>query len=88
MAEQGLPSVAMRVWSALDAPKGMLRTIVERVNAALRGALNDTDFQHRAVAVGQETVSPELATLAGARDFLRPEIATWAPLSKTQSPVK
>jgi len=88
LAEQGLPNVAMRVWSALYTPKGTPEPIVERLNAALRGALNDPDFQRRAVAVGQETVPPELATPMGAREFLRTEIAKWTPLLKTQSTPK
>ena len=86
LAEQGLPNVAMQVWSALYAPKATPAPIVERLNAALRAALNDPDFQRRAVAVGQETVPPALATPAGARDFLQAEIAKWTPLLKANAP--
>jgi tripartite-type tricarboxylate transporter receptor subunit TctC len=86
LAEQGLPNVAMQVWSALYAPKGTPAPTVERLNTALRGALNDPDFRRRAVAVGQETVPPKLATPAGARDFLQAEIARWTPLLKARAP--
>ena len=88
LAEQGLPDVAMRVWSGLYAPKGTPAPIVERINAELRAALNDPDFQRRAVAVGQETVPTELATPAGARAFLQAEMTKWTPLLKTQTAPK
>lgn len=38
LAEQGLPNVAMQVWSALYAPKATPAPIVERLNGALRAA--------------------------------------------------
>jgi tripartite-type tricarboxylate transporter receptor subunit TctC len=86
LAEQGLPNVAMQVWSALYVPKATPAPIVERLNGALRAALNDPDFQRRVVAVGQETVPPALATPTGARDFLQAEIAKWTPLLKAGAP--
>jgi tripartite-type tricarboxylate transporter receptor subunit TctC len=84
LAEQGLPNVAMEVWSGLYAPKGTPAPIVERISAALQATLNDPDFQRRAVAVGQETVPPQLATPAGALAFLQAEIAKWTPLLKAR----
>jgi tripartite-type tricarboxylate transporter receptor subunit TctC len=82
LAEQGLPNVAMRVWSALYVPKATPSRIVDRISAALQATLNDGEFQHKAEAVGQETVPPELATPAGALAFLQSEISRWAPLVK------
>jgi len=82
LAEQGLPNVAMRVWSALYGPKGMPSPIVDRISAALQATLNDAEFQRKAEAVGQEAVPPELATPVGALAFLQAEIGRWAPLVK------
>jgi tripartite-type tricarboxylate transporter receptor subunit TctC len=82
LAEQGLPNVAMRVWSALYAPKGTPSPVVDRISATLQATLNDGDFQRKAIAVGQETVPPELATPPGALAFLQAEISRWAPLVK------
>ena len=88
LAEQGLPNVAMQVWSALYAPKGTPPAIVDRINAALRGTLNDPGFQSKMAAAGQETVPANLATPAGAAAFLRAEIAKWTPLIKSWTPSK
>jgi tripartite-type tricarboxylate transporter receptor subunit TctC len=86
LAEQGLPNVAMEVWSGLFAPKGTPEAVVERLSGALKATLNDPDFQRKSVAVGQEIVPPELATPAGAAAFLRSEIDRWAPLLKARAP--
>lgn len=88
LAEQGLPNVALQVWSGLYAPKGTPPAIVDRVSAALQATLNDPDFQSKAVAAGQETVPPELATPAGAAAFLQAEINKWTPLIKAWKPAK
>jgi len=87
LAEQGLPNVAMDVWSGLYAPKETPAPVVDRLSAALQATLNDPDFQRKAVAVGQEIVPAELATAAGAATFLRAEIARWAPILKTREPI-
>jgi tripartite-type tricarboxylate transporter receptor subunit TctC len=84
LAEQGLPNVAMEVWSGLYVPRGTPTPIVERISVALQAALNDPDFQRGAVAVGQEAVPRELATPAGASAFLQAEIAKWTPLLKAR----
>jgi tripartite-type tricarboxylate transporter receptor subunit TctC len=86
LAEQGLPHVAMEVWSGLFAPKGTPEAVVERISGALKATLNDPDFQHKSVAVGQEIVPPELATPAGAAAFLRSEIDRWTPILKARAP--
>jgi tripartite-type tricarboxylate transporter receptor subunit TctC len=84
LAEQGLPNVAMQVWSALYAPKATPGPIVDRISGALQATLNDQDFQSKAKAVGQEIVSPGLATPAGAAAFLQAEINRWAPILKAR----
>jgi tripartite-type tricarboxylate transporter receptor subunit TctC len=69
LAEQGLPDVAMRVWSGLYAPKATPQPVIDRLAAALKAALSDPDFQRKAEAVGQEIVPPELATPAARQPF-------------------
>jgi tripartite-type tricarboxylate transporter receptor subunit TctC len=88
LAEQGLPNVALQVWSGLYAPRQTPAAIVGKISAALQTTLSDPDFQSKAVAAGQETVPPELATPAGAAAFLRAEIDKWTPLVKTWTPAK
>ena len=88
LAEQGLPNVTLQVWSGLYAPKGTPPGIVDRVSAALQTTLSDPGFQAKAIASGQETVPPELATPAGAAAFLQAEIDKWTPLVKAWTPAK
>ncbi len=88
LAEQGLPNVAIQVWSALYVPKAAPPAVVDRVGTALRGTLNDPDFQNKMAAAGQETVPAELATPAGAAAFLQAEISKWTPLIKAWAPSK
>jgi tripartite-type tricarboxylate transporter receptor subunit TctC len=84
LAEQGLPNVAMEVWSGLYAPTGTPQPIIDRLSGALQGTLSDPDFQRKSVALGQEVVPIELTTPAGAAAFLQSEIDKWAPLLTRQ----
>lgn len=80
LAEQGLPNVAIEVWSGLYAPKGTPQPAIDRLSGALQATLSDPDFQRRSVAVGQEIPPTKLTTPTGAAAFLRSEIDKWAPL--------
>jgi tripartite-type tricarboxylate transporter receptor subunit TctC len=88
LAEQGLPNVALQVWSGLYAPQGTPPAIVDRISVALQATLSDPEFQGKAIASGQETVPPELATPAGATAFLQAEINRWTPLVKAWTPAR
>jgi tripartite-type tricarboxylate transporter receptor subunit TctC len=88
LAEQGLPNVALQVWSGLYAPKGTPSAIIDRLDEALQDALNEPDFQRKTVAAGQEAVPTDLATPSGAAAFLRAEIDKWTPLIKAWAPSK
>jgi tripartite-type tricarboxylate transporter receptor subunit TctC len=82
LAEQGLPNVAMDVWSGLYAPKGTPQQAVDRISAALQATLNDPAFVAAAEKTGQEIAPAKLTTPAGAADFLKSEIARWAKVLK------
>jgi tripartite-type tricarboxylate transporter receptor subunit TctC len=86
LEEQGLPNVVTGVWSGLYAPKRTPQPIIERLSAAMRAAQNDPEFQARAEKLGQEIITDERATPAGASAFLEAEIARWAPLLKGRTP--
>jgi tripartite-type tricarboxylate transporter receptor subunit TctC len=70
------------VWSGLYAPKRTPAPVIARLNAALAAALRQPDFVARAQKLGQEIISDERMTPAGADAFLAAEIARWAPLLK------
>jgi tripartite-type tricarboxylate transporter receptor subunit TctC len=82
LEEQGLPNVVTGVWSALYAPKRTPQGVIDRLSAALIAAQSDPDFQARAATLGQEIITDERATPAGAAAYLQAEIARWAPLLK------
>jgi tripartite-type tricarboxylate transporter receptor subunit TctC len=86
LEEQGLPNVVTGVWSGLYAPKRTPSAIIERLSAAIIAAQKDPEFQARAATLGQEIITDERATPAGAAAFLEAEIARWVPLLKGRTP--
>ena len=63
-------------------PSGRRSRVIDRLSAALIAAQSDPDFQARAATLGQEIITDERATPAGAAAYLQAEIARWAPLLK------
>lgn len=50
--EAGYPDMTMRLWNAIYAPKGTPKEIVDKMNAALRKALEDPAIVEKFAAVG------------------------------------
>lgn len=50
--ESGYPDMTMRLWNAIYAPKGTPKAIVDKLNAALRKALQDPSIVEKFSAVG------------------------------------
>jgi len=50
--EAGYPDMTMRLWNAIYAPKGTPKAIIDKVNAALRKALEDPAIKEKFAAVG------------------------------------
>jgi tripartite-type tricarboxylate transporter receptor subunit TctC len=50
--EAGFPDMTMRLWNAIYAPKGTPKEIVDKMNAALRKALEDPAIIEKFAAVG------------------------------------
>jgi tripartite-type tricarboxylate transporter receptor subunit TctC len=86
LEEQGLPNVVTGVWNGLYAPKRTPQPIIERLSAALIAAQRDPEFVARTATLGQELITDERATPAGAAAYLEAEIARWAPLLKGRAP--
>ena len=57
IAEAGLPGYESELHYGIVAPAGVPRPIVERLNAALRGALGEPDVAQRFAALGAEVLS-------------------------------
>jgi tripartite-type tricarboxylate transporter receptor subunit TctC len=78
--EQGLRGFEVKVWHGLYAPKGTPQPVLDRLNAALRAAMDDATVKQRMVELSADIVPPEKMTPAGLRTFLESEIAKWGPV--------
>jgi tripartite-type tricarboxylate transporter receptor subunit TctC len=77
IAEAGLPGYESELHYGIVAPAGVPRPIVERLNAALRGALAEPDVAQRFAALGAEVLSS--ASDAYAADIAAEE-TKWSPI--------
>jgi tripartite-type tricarboxylate transporter receptor subunit TctC len=77
IAEAGLPGYDCELHYGIVAPAGVPRPIVERLNAALRGALDQPDVAQRFAALGAEVLAS--APDAYAADIAAEE-AKWSPI--------
>jgi tripartite-type tricarboxylate transporter receptor subunit TctC len=79
MAEAGVPGFDMVSWWGAVLPAKSPAPIIERLNAALRKALEFTDTQERFAALG---IDAQSSTPQQFRAFMAAELARYAKLSK------
>lgn len=75
--EQGLKGFDVKVWHGIYAPKGTPPAALEKLNAALRTALQDETVKHRLAELSSEIVPPEKQTPEGLRTHLAAELDKW-----------
>ena len=80
--EAGLKGFNVTIWHGLYAPKGTPKAVTDKVNAALRKALNDADFHKREEALGAVVVSDARVNPAEHKKFVEAEIGKWGPAIK------
>jgi tripartite-type tricarboxylate transporter receptor subunit TctC len=80
--ESGLKGFNVTIWHGLYAPKGTPKAALEKINAALRGALKDADFIKRQEALGAVVVTDARVGQAEHKKFVEGEIAKWGPVIK------
>jgi tripartite-type tricarboxylate transporter receptor subunit TctC len=80
--EAGLPGFEVGVWHGLYAPKGTPKPIVDRLNKALRVALQDATVKERFADLGTEPIDEQLQTPEAHKAYLKAEIAKWEPIIK------
>ncbi|MBA2961456.1 MULTISPECIES: tripartite tricarboxylate transporter substrate-binding protein [Ramlibacter] len=78
--EQGLKGFDVKVWHGLYAPKGTPQPVIDKLNAALRFAMQDPDVKRRLGELSSDIVRMEKITPAGLRTHLEAEIAKWTPV--------
>ena len=78
--EQGLKGFEVKVWHGLYAPKGTPPPVLEKVNVALRAALQDPMVKQRMADLSSDIVPMDKVTPAGLKTHLEAEIAKWSPV--------
>jgi len=82
IAEGGLPGFELSPWSAIYAPKGTPRVVIQRLEGALQAAIGDRELITRFDNLGLVPASKELASSAGLQAHLKAEINKWGTLLK------
>src|SRR6266478_1953871 len=80
LQEQGLPGFECYTWTALLAPAGTPQPVVDRLSEAMSQALADPAVFNRLQEAGIEPTPG--STPLRAAEFIRSELAKWAPIIK------
>ncbi|MDM0016647.1 tripartite tricarboxylate transporter substrate-binding protein [Variovorax saccharolyticus] len=75
--EQGLKGFDVRVWHGVYAPKGTPPAVIDKINAALRVALQDLVVKQRLADLSSEIVPMDKVTPEALRSHLTAEVAKW-----------
>jgi putative tricarboxylic transport membrane protein len=78
--EAGLPGFEVAVWHGLWVPKGTPGPVIDKLAAALRGALKDATVKQRLSELGAEPMSEDRARPEALRVHLKAEIDRWGPI--------
>ena len=80
--ELGLKGFEVKVWHGMYAPKGTPAPVLEKINAALRVAMQDPMVKQRLADLSSDIPPMEKISAAGLKNHLEVEIAKWAPVIK------
>jgi tripartite-type tricarboxylate transporter receptor subunit TctC len=79
--EAGLPDMQTLTWTALFAPKGTPKPIIERLNAAVDQAMKDPAIAKRLAELGADLPAPgDERTPQALGKLVAAEVAKWTPL--------
>lgn len=78
--EQGLKGFEVKVWHGMYAPKGTPTEVINKINAALRAALQDPVVKQRLADLSSEIPAPDKVTPQGLKTHLEAEIQKWGPV--------
>ena len=81
-AEMGLPTVSYSGWFGLFAPKGTLKEIIGKFNAAAVEALADPAVRSRLIDLGMEVFPRERQTPEALGALVKPDAEKWWPIIK------
>ena len=80
--EQGLKGFEVKVWHGMYTAKGTPKPILDKINVALRAALQDPTIKQRLADLSSDIVPLDKVTPAGLKTHLEAEIAKWSPVIK------
>lgn len=78
--EQGLKGFEVKVWHGVYAPKGTPQPVLDKINAALKKALNTPDVKKRLDDANIDIVPMDKVSAKGLKDHLDREINVWGPV--------
>lgn len=78
--EQGLKGFEVKVWHGVYTPKGVPQPILDKINAALKKALNTPDVKKRLEDANIDIVPASKISAKGLKDHLDSEINVWGPV--------
>jgi tripartite-type tricarboxylate transporter receptor subunit TctC len=81
--EAGLPEMQTTAWSALFAPKGTPKAIVEQLNMAANKAMHDPTLIARCKQIGADLPDEKDRTPRYLGQVVKDEVAKWTPLLQT-----
>ena len=82
LQEQGLKGFEVVVWHGIYAPKGTPKPVVDKLNAALKVAIQDAQFKEALAKLGSTAVSADKATPESLQKQLKSETDKWGPIIK------
>jgi tripartite-type tricarboxylate transporter receptor subunit TctC len=78
--EQGLKGFEVKVWHGVYTPKGVPQPILDKLNAALKKAMNNPDVKKRLEDANIDIVAPSKISAKGLKEHLDAEINVWGPV--------
>jgi tripartite-type tricarboxylate transporter receptor subunit TctC len=80
--ESGLKGFNVSIWHGLYAPKGTPKPVLDKINTAMKAALQDPEFIKREEALGAVIITDARLNGAEHKKFVEAEIAKWTPIIK------
>jgi len=80
--EVGLPELSFSVWSALFAPKGTPKNVIDSLNTAAVDALADPTVRQRFADIGMEVFPRDQQTPQALGALVKADIKKWWPIIK------
>ena len=78
--EQGLKGFDVKVWHGMYAPKGTPPQVIEKLNAALKVAMQDPDVKRRLTELSSDIAPMDKISPQGLKTQLESEINRWGPV--------